>query len=104
LLSTVTSSNNQLPNMPDLTPQFALGGVSQYPSSNINNLLNFRDEMEILALNGTPSANLQWQVAYTAHNLRQDFLPDPTGQLIYTGVAARTSNGNQDQTLQAAYG
>jgi outer membrane receptor protein involved in Fe transport len=100
LLSTVTSSYNQLPNEGDLTPSFNLSGVGSYPSSNINNDLNFHDFLNVLAVNGSPSHDLQWQLAFTTHALRQDFLPDPVGQLIYAGVASTTSTGNYDETLQ----
>jgi outer membrane receptor protein involved in Fe transport len=100
LLSTATSSYNQLPDVPNLTPAFTLNGVSQYPSTSINNQLNFHDFLNVLALKGNPSSDLDWQLAFTTHSLRQDFLPDNIGQLIYTGVAPTTSTGNHDETLQ----
>ena len=48
LITSVAASNNQLPNRANLTPQFQLTGVSNFPSADINSFLNFRDYLGIL--------------------------------------------------------
>jgi hypothetical protein len=102
LMTSITSSTNQLPNSPNQPALYTLAGVSpsQLPSSNINSYINFHDYMGMLTLNGTPSDDLKWQFAYTIHSLRQDYLPDQAGELIYQGVAATTVDTNHDQSLQ----
>lgn len=99
-LTAATDSTNQLPDVPGLTPMFALAGVSSYPSQNINSYLNFHDYLNIVSLKGTPSDDLKWQVAYTWHTLEQDYRPDSVGELLYQGVAATANSTNRDQSLQ----
>jgi outer membrane cobalamin receptor len=94
------ASNNQLPNVPNLTPQFTLGGVNNFNSTNINSYLNFRDDLAILTLKSTPSADLSYQIAYAAHSISQDFKPDNAGELIFQGVASTASHNDLDNTLQ----
>jgi hypothetical protein len=59
-------SNNQLPNRPDLTPQFSLAGVNSFDSAAINSYLNFRDYLGMVILSGAPTADLSYQIAYAA--------------------------------------
>src|SRR5208283_1141927 len=79
LLASTAASNNQLPNVPGLTPQFNLAGVDNYPSQGINSYLNFRDSLVMLALNSSPSEDLTYQLAYSVHHISQEFKPDNTG-------------------------
>src|ERR1700683_2079828 len=91
LITSISASDNQLPNQANLTPQFILTGVSNYPSANINSYLNFRDYLGILALNGAPAPGLTYQLAYSAHYISQKFEPDDIGELLYQGVASTAS-------------
>ena len=95
-----SASNNQLPNVPNLTPQFTLNGYNAYASQAINSYLNFRDDLGIVMLKSTPSADLTWQIAYAAHSISQDFKPDNAGELIFQGVASTASHDDLDNTLQ----
>ncbi len=94
------ASNNQLPNRPDLAPQYALAGVPSFNSSAINSYLNFRDDLGIVTLKMTPSADLSYQIAYAAHWISQDFKPDNAGELIFEGVASTASHDDLDNTLE----
>jgi hypothetical protein len=100
LITSVAASDNQLPNQNDLTPQFPLAGVSNYPSADINSYLNFRDYLGMLALNGAPAPDLTYQLAYAAHYITQSFDPDNIGELIYQGVASTAFHSDLDNTLQ----
>ena len=71
LITSFAASKNQLPNQPNLLPQFSLAGVGAYPSADINSYLNFRDYLGILALNGAPAPGLTYQLAYSAHYISQ---------------------------------
>ncbi len=100
LLTSTAASNNQLPNVPGLTPQFNLAGVDNYPSQGINSYLNFRDSLVMFALNGSPNQNLTYQLAYSVHHISQDYVPDNTGELIYQGVASTSSHTDLDNTIE----
>ncbi|HML11626.1 MAG TPA: TonB-dependent receptor [Stellaceae bacterium] len=94
-------SNNQLPNVPNLPQQFTLAGANNaMNSSSINSYLNFRDDLAIVTLKSTPSADLSWQIAYAAHYISQEFKPDNAGELIFQGVASTASHDDLDNTLQ----
>jgi outer membrane receptor protein involved in Fe transport len=95
-----TGSNNQLPNRPDLAPQFTLAGVSPFNSADINSYLNFRDDLGMVILSGKPSADLSYQIAYAAHWISEQFKPDNAGELIYEGVASTATHNDLDNTLE----
>ncbi len=101
LTTSMAASNNQLPNQNNLTPQFELEGVTNYPSADINSYLNFRDYLGMLALNGAPAPGLSYQVAYATHYITQSFNPDDLGELLYQGVASTAFHSDFDNTLQA---
>ena len=93
-------SNNQLPNVPNLPPEFTLSGVNPFNSAAINSYLNFRDYLGIVSLRGNPDSNLNYQVSYAAHSITQSFRPDNDGELIFQGVASNASHSDLDNTLQ----
>jgi len=94
------ASDNQLPNVPGLAPQFTLAGVPTFQSANINSYLNFRDYLAVLALNGSTDDGLHYQLAYSAHYISQQFRPDEAGELIFQGVASNTSHHDVDNTVE----
>jgi outer membrane receptor protein involved in Fe transport len=100
VIYSTSASNNQLPNVPALTPQFTLAGVNNADSATINSYLNFRDDLGMVMLKSTPSADLTYQIAYAAHSISQDFKPDNAGELIFQGVASTASHSDLDNTLQ----
>jgi TonB dependent receptor/TonB-dependent Receptor Plug Domain len=100
LVLSAAASNNQLPNVPGLPSQYTLAGVDSFESANINSYLNFRDYLAILALNGSLSPNLTYQLAYSIHSISQDFIPDKPGELIFQGVASTASHRDFDNTLE----
>jgi outer membrane receptor protein involved in Fe transport len=94
-------SNNQLPNVANLPQQFTLGGANNaMNSSSINSYLNFRDDLAIVTVKSTPSADLSYQLAYAAHYISQEFKPDNAGELIFQGVSSTASHNDLDNTLQ----
>jgi hypothetical protein len=100
LITSVSASNNELPNQANLPPEFGLVGTGNYPSADINSYLNFRDYMGILALNGAPAPGLTYQLAYATHYISQTYTPDNVGELIYQGVASTAFHSDFDNTLQ----
>ena len=100
LLLSGTDSDNQLPNVPGLAPQYALAGVANPASADIGSTLNFRDALAMFALSGQPTENSSYAVAYSAHTIAEEFRPDDAGELIYQGVASTASHADVDNTLQ----
>ncbi len=100
LITSVAASNNQLPNRPNLAPQFQLDGATIIPSADINSYLNFRDYLGILALNGSFTPDFTYQLAYSAHYISQSFEPDNVGELLYQGVASTAFHSDLDNTLE----
>jgi outer membrane cobalamin receptor len=100
VVASAAGSNNQLPNVPNLAPQFSLAGVSNFNSSAINSYLNFRDYLGMVILSGKPEADVSYQIAYAAHSISQQFKPDNAGELIFQGVASTASHNDLDNTLQ----
>jgi outer membrane cobalamin receptor len=100
LITSVAASNNELPNQTNLTPEFQLKGVGNYPSADINSYLDFRDYLGILTLNGAPTPELTYQLAYATHYISQTFEPDNVGDLLYQGVASTAFHSEFDNTLQ----
>jgi hypothetical protein len=100
VLTSAAASDNQLPNVPNLPPAFNLAGVTAFQSANINSSLNFRDYLVSVALNGSLSQSLTYQVAYSIHSISQAFRPDDAGELIFQGVASTATHDDTDNTLQ----
>jgi outer membrane cobalamin receptor len=100
LMFSVSDSDNQLPNVPDLTPQFTLANASIVPSSQINSYLNFRDYLGILSLSSAPTDQLSYQLSYSIHSISELYEPDNAGELLYQGVASEASHKDFDNTLQ----
>jgi outer membrane cobalamin receptor len=102
LLISGGASRNQLPNVPDLAPQYSLAGVPEPPSSaDIDSYLDFSDVLAVLSLSGSLDHGLSYQLAYTQHVISERFLPDPIGELVYQGVASTSSHVDHDYTLEA---
>ena len=100
LIASVSDSDNQLPNVPGLTPEYMLANAPVIPSSQINSYLNFRDYLGILSLNGTPDTRLSYQLSYAVHSISEFFEPDDVGELLYQGVASTASHRDFDNTVQ----
>ena len=100
LVASAAGSNNQLPNVPGLAPQFSLAGAGNPSSADINSYLNFRDYLGILSLSGAPTADISYQLAYSVHSITQSFKPDNANELIFQGVASTATNRDIDNTLE----
>jgi outer membrane receptor protein involved in Fe transport len=100
VMFSVSDSNNQLPNVPGLTPVFTLANAPVIPSTAINSYLNFRDYLGVISLSSAPSDRLSYQISYTVHSIDQLYEPDNVGELLYQGVASQASHNDLDNTLQ----
>jgi outer membrane cobalamin receptor len=100
VIMSAAASDNQLPNVPGLTPQYTLANATVIPSAQMNSWLDFRDYLGIVSLSGTPTARLSWQLSYAAHSITERFDPDDVGELIYQGVASKALHRDIDNTAQ----
>lgn len=100
VIVSAAASNNQLPNVPNLVPEFTLANAPVIPSAQINSNLDFRDYLGILSLSSTPTQQFSYRISYAAHSISELFEPDDVGELIYQGVASRASHKDIDNTLQ----
>ena len=80
--------NFQIPNNPDQVPQYALAGVASYPSARLDETQRQRNHYAVLALQGV-AGPWGYQLATFARYSSLLYQPDPIGDLVYNGVAAR---------------
>ncbi|MDB5774246.1 MAG: tonB dependent receptor family protein [Herbaspirillum sp.] len=99
-----SDSRFQIPNVPGQTPSYQLAGVSDYPSANLNENQRETNRYGILALQGVIGDKIDYQVAAFSRYTRVQFDPDPTGDLIYTGVASKVQRTGLANGLQADAG
>ncbi len=105
LVTSACRSDNQLPNQPDLPTEFKLTGALLIPSSHINSYLDFRDYLGMLALNGSPTSDLTYQLAYSAHYISQDFINRimlPSCACISKNLASTAFHSDRRTTLLKA--
>jgi hypothetical protein len=93
----------QVPPEPGLEQQFTLTGVPNYPSSEVKESELEQNYYGVVALQGTIGADVNYQVAAFSRYYELKFNPDPVGDLIYNGVAAKIMhtgfvNGMQEDT------
>lgn len=100
VILSAAASDNQLPNVAGLVPQYALADAAVIPSTQINSYLNFRDYLGMFSLHGSPTSELLYQLSYTVHSISQKYEPDAVGELLYQGVASRASHHDVDNALQ----
>jgi outer membrane receptor for ferrienterochelin and colicins len=96
----------QIPNQAGLQPSLglAVNGVSAYPSEALNE--NQREVTQFAALSWQHSAGaLDVQTSFVARYSSLTFIPDPVGDILYTGVAQDAFKQNMAYALQsdAAY-
>ncbi|PLZ02914.1 TonB-dependent receptor [Burkholderia sp. WAC0059] len=97
-----TAANQfQLPDTPGLTPQYTLAGVPNFNSADLNETQSELNNFAVVALQGTNGAALDYQVAFFTRYTRTQFNPDPTGDLIFNGVASNDFHSDTDDGLQA---
>jgi outer membrane receptor protein involved in Fe transport len=93
----------QIPPQPGLGQQFMLQGVPVYPSSQVEESELEQNYYGVLALQGAIGDKANYQLAAFSRYYAFGFDPDPKGDLIYNGVAAKILhtgliNGVQEDT------
>jgi outer membrane receptor protein involved in Fe transport len=98
----VSNSTYQIPNNPGQTPAFTAFGVSDFNSANLNEHQNEFNQFNVVAYQKT-AEDIDYQISYFNRYSQLHFMPDPTGDLVFNGVASdvyRQSyvNGIQEDT------
>lgn len=103
LMTGVAVNSFEIPPEPGLPQQFILAGVSTFPSSEVKENELEQNYYGILSLQGAIGEHLNYQVAAFSRYYELNFSPDPIGDLIFNGVAAKILhtgfiNGLQEDT------
>ncbi len=103
LMTGVAVNSFEIPPEPGLPQQFILAGVPTYPSSEVKENELEQNYYGILSLQGAIGEHLNYQVAAFSRYYELKYSPDPIGDLIYNGVAAKILhtgfiNGLQEDT------
>jgi outer membrane receptor protein involved in Fe transport len=103
LMTGVAVNSFEIPPEPGLPQQFTLAGVPTYPSSEVKENELEQNYYGILSLQGAINEDLHYQVAAFSRYYELKYSPDPIGDLIYNGVAAKILhtgfiNGMQEDT------
>lgn len=78
----------QIPGQPDLPVVFPISGVFNVRNSANTSATEFeQDYYGILALQGTPTPKLDYQIAYFSRYYSLKYNPDPVADLAYNGIA-----------------
>jgi outer membrane receptor protein involved in Fe transport len=94
-------SRFQIPAIGGQTPGFSLAGVSDYPSSKVDERQHETNRYAIVAFQGTAGDDIDYQVAAFSRYTKVLFEPDPVGDLLYTGVASRVLRTGLANGVQA---
>ena len=98
------SANNrfQIPDNPGQTPNFALAGVGDFPSTALNERQREVSAFGALSLQGK-LASTTYQVSIGQRYSSVEYHPDPIGDLVFNGVAGSIDRSNRADTLQGDF-
>jgi outer membrane receptor protein involved in Fe transport len=85
----------QIPDIPGQSSLYQLAGVADLPSSDLDANQREKTRFAAIALQGSIGAKTDYQVALIHRYSSVRYDPDPVGDLIYTGVAARIFHQNE---------
>lgn len=92
-------NNFQIPNNPDLEPEFQLQGAGVLTSADLNETQRELNDYGIVSLQGIQGV-LNYQLALFSRYSSVNYQPDPVGDLIYNGVAAQVFRRNVATGIQ----
>jgi outer membrane receptor protein involved in Fe transport len=90
----------QIPDIPGQSSTYQLAGAADLPSSDLDANQREKTHFAALALQGSIGTRTDYQVALIHRYSSVQYDPDPVGDLIYTGVAARIFHQNELYGLQ----
>jgi outer membrane receptor protein involved in Fe transport len=101
-MSGVSNGTYQIPNNPGQTPNFNVNGVTSFDSTLLNEHQNEFNQFNVLAYQKSID-DIDFQLSYFNRYSQLHFYPDPTGDLVFNGVASNVYrqsfvNGIQEDT------
>src|SRR6266851_6636456 len=101
-MSGVSNSTYQIPNNPGQTPNFNVNGVTSFDSALLNEHQNEFNQFNVVAYQKSVD-DIDLQLSYFNRYSQLHFYPDPTGDLVFNGVASNVYrqslvNGIQEDT------
>jgi outer membrane receptor protein involved in Fe transport len=101
-ISGVSNATYQIPNNPGQTPNFTAFGVSNFDSALLNEHQNEFNQFNVVAYQKSVD-DIDLQLSYFNRYSQLHFYPDPTGDLVFNGVASNVYrqsfvNGIQEDT------
>lgn len=79
----------QIPPEPGIPQQYVLSGVPYFPSADVRESEFEQSYYDVLSLQGSFGADTTYQLAAFSRYYSLTYNPDPVGDLIYNGVAAK---------------
>jgi len=96
------NSRFEIPNNPGQDPAFALAGIGNFPSADLDERQRESTAFGVLSLQGKFAAT-DYQVSLGQRYTSVNYRPDPIGDLIFNGVAGTIDRSNRADTLQADF-
>ncbi|MEO7062915.1 MAG: TonB-dependent receptor [Dokdonella sp.] len=97
-----TNNRFQIPNNPGQEPVYALGDITDFDSSTLNERQNENTRFGVFSLQGTLDET-SYQVSLGQRTSQVNYMPDPIGDLVFNGVAGTIDRSNRANTLQADF-
>ncbi len=97
-----SNSRFQIPNNPNQEPVYALDGVTDFNSADLDERQRETTRFGVLALQGN-FGNTDYQISLGQRYTSVNYTPDPIGDLIFNGVAGTIARSNRANTLQADF-
>ena len=100
LMLASANSRFQIPSVPGKSPSFTLAGATPPDSSLIDSNQRERNTFQVLTFQSSLDGGVDYQISLFNRNSSAHYLPDPIGDLTYTGVAAFVARENVARGLQ----
>lgn len=98
----VANSRFQIPNRPDVAPQFGYLDVTDFDSAGLDERQNEQTRFGVLSLQGKLGGT-DYQVSLGQRYSGLRYLPDDIGDLMFNGVAGAIKQVDRASTLQADF-
>ncbi|MDB5821229.1 MAG: TonB-dependent receptor [Rhizobacter sp.] len=95
-----SNSRFQIPNVPGQSPIYQLGVLPALDSSTLDANQSERNDFQVLSYQSKLNSSVDYQVSVFRRRSDVHYLPDPVGDLTYTGVASNVYRHNTATGLQ----
>jgi len=100
LFAGITNNRFQIPDVPGQSPQYQLGSEAPLDSSDIDANQREHTSFQVLSYQSRLGPRTDYQISFFNRTSDVHYLPDPVGDLTYSGVAADILRTNSAHGLQ----